>query len=250
MHLRSVELRPERYPTRGRYPFSLPIFQEARRITFGTAVTFFVGENGTGKSTLLEALARPCGIHIWREPDGERYERNPYEEQLGDCVTVEWAAGSVPGAFFGADIFRHFTRLLDEWAAGDPGLLAYFGGRSLVTQSHGQSLMSYFRACYQIKGLYLLDEPEAALSPRSQLELLDILTRAGATGQGQFIIATHSPILMACPGATLYSFDQAPIRPVQYEETEHYRIYRRFMQDRRAYLPEALGPMVGTGGKL
>jgi predicted ATPase len=120
--------------------------------------------------------------------------------------------------------------------AADPGQLKYWGGKSLMTQSHGQSTMSYFKARYQIEGLYLLDEPETALSARTQLEFLRILVEASRAGHAQFIMATHSPILLACPGAIIYSFDHAPIRPVSYEETDHYRIYQAFMEDRQGYL--------------
>ena len=145
----------------------------------------------------------------------------------------------MPGSFFGSDIFQYFTQVLDEWAATDPGQLKYFGGKSLVTQSHGQSLMSFFRARYQIAGLFLLDEPETALSPKSQLELLDLIIRMSAAGHAQFIIATHSPILLAIPGAVIYSFDDCPVRPIQYEDTQHYQIYRGFMEDREKYLRSA-----------
>jgi predicted ATPase len=96
--------------------------------------------------------------------------------------------------------------------------------------------MSLFRARYRIWGLYLLDEPETALSPRSQLELLKVLNDMGKAGHAQFIIATHSPILLACPGATIVSFDSVPVREIFYEETEHYRIYHSFMMNRAAYL--------------
>jgi predicted ATPase len=236
VHLKSVVLHPERYPTREHYPFSLPVFQQTRGITFDAPVTLFVGENGTGKSTLLEALAQACGIHIWRPPEGRRVEVNPYEEKLHECLSIEWSGDRVPGSFFGSDIARDFACLLDEWSADDPGQLKYFGGKSLVTQSHGQSLMSLFRARYQIKGLYLMDEPETALSPRSQLELLTILAKTTAAGVAQFIIATHSPILLACPQAVIFSFDQHPVQPIRYEETEHYRIYRSFLADRNKWL--------------
>jgi predicted ATPase len=236
MHLKSLTLHPGQYPTRDCYPFNLPVFQRTERISFPTPVTLFVGENGTGKSTLLEALCRQSGIHIWQDTDKVRYERNLYEDKLHACLSLEWADGKVPGSFFGSDVFGYFTQVLDEWAASDPGQLRYFGGRSLVTQSHGQSLMSYFRARYQSVGLYLLDEPETALSPKSQLELLDLLRRMSRLGYAQFIVATHSPILLACPGATIYSFDRVPLEPVSYEETEHYRIYHRFMHDRNEYL--------------
>jgi predicted ATPase len=96
--------------------------------------------------------------------------------------------------------------------------------------------MSFFKARYKFRGLYLLDEPETALSPRSQLELLQVLKDNSEAGHAQFIIATHSPILMACPGATIYSFDEIPVKGIDYEKTEHYRIYRDFMADRSKYL--------------
>ena len=101
-----------------------------------------------------------------------------------------------------------------------------------MTQSHGQSMMSYFRARYKIRGLYLLDEPETALSPRSQLEFLEIISENSRDGHAQFIIATHSPILLTCGGAAIYSFDHVPAQTVTYEETEHYRIYKRFLMER------------------
>ena len=228
-----MRFRPEQYPTREYYPFTLEVFWQTPEIAFRTPVTLFVGENGTGKSTLLEALARKCGIHIWEESGRTRFTVNPYEDRLWHYLSIEWADGEVPGSFFGSSVFRDFARILDEWASMDPGQLAYFGGQSLLTQSHGQSLMSFFKARYAIRGLYLLDEPETALSPKTQLALLDLLTQMSAAGHAQFLIATHSPILLSCPGATLYSLDHAPIAAVPYEETEHYRTYRAFMDGRQ-----------------
>jgi len=235
-HIKSVTLLHEKYPTGDHYPFTLPILNQTRHLAFETPVTLFVGENGAGKSTLLVALARRCGIHIWQKPDGVRYQVNQYEKQLHNCLSLEWSNGSVPGAYFGSEIFKDFTSFLDEWAASDPGQLKYFGGKSLVTQSHGQSMMSYFRSRYQIKGIYLLDEPETALSPRSQLELLEIIGENSQAGHAQFIIATHSPLLLACRGARIYSFDHTPVRAIEYEETEHYQVYRSFLLDRTKHL--------------
>lgn len=241
MHLKRVTLHPEKYPTRDFYPFNLPIFHQSQSVAFSSPITLFVGENGTGKSTLLEALAQPCGIHIWRDAERKRFHYNPYENEFHRYLSIEWTTERVFGSFFGSSIFRHFAQLLDEWAAADPGQLNYFGGKSLITQSHGQSLLSFFRSRYQIKGLYLLDEPETALSPRSQLELLDILTETTRENQAQFIIVSHSPILLACPGAVIYTFDDAYIKQIAYEETTHYQIYKSFMEDRSRYVPPLEG---------
>ena len=134
MHVRSVTLHPDKYPTREHYPFNLPIFWETPQVAFDTPVTLFVGENGTGKSTLLEALAYQCGIHIWREEERRRAVFNPYEDRLRHCISVAWTNDPVPGAFFGSSVFLDFVRILDEWAVSDPGQLKYWGGKSLLTQ--------------------------------------------------------------------------------------------------------------------
>jgi len=231
LHLTRVRFLPELYPVEDRYPFNLPVLRETPEVRFTTPVTLFVGENGCGKSTLLEAIARRCGIHIWTPEYITRMEHNPHEDKLHLFMGVEWSKGSVPGAFFSARIFRTFAEMTEAVAAHDPGQLRYYGGKSLISQSHGQSLLSYFGARYKLRGIYFLDEPETALSPRSQLELLRIIREMAADGHAQFLISTHSPILLACPGATLYSMDESPIRPVSYEETDHYRVYREFMAD-------------------
>ena len=229
MHLAALHLHAEQFPTREFYPFNVPVLRETDSIAFDSPVTFFVGENGTGKSTLLEAIAHKCGIHIWANEDRLRFARNPYEKKLHQFISLTWDKGSVPGSFFASQIFNEFAHNLDEWAATDPGLLNYFGGESLVTKSHGQSLMAFFESRFRIKGLYLLDEPETALSPAKQLDLIGILQETGRAGHAQFIIATHSPILLACPGARIWSFDSIPARPTSYKDTAHFRLYRDFL---------------------
>ena len=239
MHLESVSLDSDQFPDINRYPFNLDLFRQTRSLPFSTPVTYFVGENGSGKSTLLQAIARKCNIMIWHGERRPRANYNPHEEALYRFIRVHWVANSVPGSFFASQIFQNFAQILDEWASTDPGLLSYFGGESLLTQSHGQSLMAFFRSRLKIKGIYFLDEPETALSPKSQLDLLSLLTQLAQTGIAQFIIATHSPILMACPGAMIYNFDHLPVEPIRYRDTEHYQVYRDFMADPKKFIPEA-----------
>jgi len=227
--LNKVSIHPEKFPDLNFYPFNLKIFQNTDYIKFNNAITFFIGENGTGKSTLLRAIAIRCGIHIWQNEFNLRREQNPYEADLYKHIRVNWQNGFVPGSFFGSQIFSDFAKNLEEWAVNDEKMLDYFGGKSLITQSHGQSLMSYFRARYKIKGLYFLDEPETALSPSSLIELLNLLIKISHQGHAQFIIATHSPFLLACPDSQILSFDNEVIEPIKYKNTSYYDIYKTFM---------------------
>jgi predicted ATPase len=238
MHLKQVSIFPERFPIHDRYPFNLHIFSHPRTVDVHCPVTFFVGENGTGKSTLLQAISHRCSIYIWRGERRARFQYNPYETEFYKAVEVEWAQDTVPGSFFASEIFKNFAQIVDEWASMDPGLLEYFGGKSLMIQSHGQSLMSFFKSRFKIKGLYLLDEPETALSPASLIDLLKLLRQTSHAGHAQFIIATHSPILLACPGAKIYSFSQSSLEQIGYEETEHFQVYKSFMQDPNKYLQD------------
>ncbi len=236
MHISQVNIFPGKFPVHDSYPFNLGVLRQTSAIQFNNPVTFFVGENGTGKSTLLKAICQRCDIHIWQETERSRYQFNPYEEELYKCIQVKWANGSVPGAWFSSQVFQDFARFLDEWAKADPGILAYFGGGSLVTQSHGQSLISFFTSRYKIKGIYFLDEPETALSPKSQLKLLKLLKDMSCDGHAQFVIASHSPILLAYPGATIYSFDYSPVKKIAYHQTEYYRVYKDFLDNPDKYL--------------
>jgi predicted ATPase len=238
MHVKRILLDPGQFPTVDYYPFNLELFQKTTSLTFDRNVTFFAGENGSGKSTLLRAICHKCDIHIWEDTERGRICYNPYEDQLYKYLQMEWSDGPVPGSFFASQIFRDFARFLDEWAKGDPKILDYFGGKSLVTQSHGQSLISFFESRYKIKGLYLLDEPETALSPLNQIKLMSVMKAVTRDGNAQFIISSHSPILLAYPDAVIYSFDSSPIKPISYEETAYYKIYRDFLNNPEGYLKE------------
>jgi predicted ATPase len=236
MYLVKVRINSERFPTQRFYPFNIPAIRETPELTLRKPVVFFVGENGSGKSTLLEAITRKCGIHIWDKPRRHLAHNNPYETKLASYVTVAWTNGRVPGTLFRAETFHDFADFLDDVALCDPGRLEYHGGRILNTLSHGEGILSYFGGRFRHKGLYFLDEPEAALSPASQIRFLNLLQQLGAEGRAQFIIATHSPILLACPGAQIFSFDSSNIEEVSYEGTTHYRIYKQFFADRAAFL--------------
>ena len=220
MHLVRVWLDSDCYPSRKYYPFNLSILRETDELAFSRPVAFFVGENGSGKSTLLEAITRKCGVHIWHKPKRHVAHNNPYETRLADFITVTWTNGHVPGSLFRAETFHDFADFLDDIALCDPGRLKYHAGRILNTLSHGEGILSYFASRYHIKGIYFLDEPEAALSPASQVKFLRQLQRLEAEGHAQFIIATHSPILLAYPGAQIFNFDSSQIEEVAYEDTE------------------------------
>ncbi len=231
IYLKQASIHSEKFPVLNFYPFNQELFQKTDNLTFDKAITFFIGENGTGKSTLLKALAYKCGIHIWQNDSNLRFEQNPYEEDLYKTISVKWENGAVPGSFFGSQIFSHFAKNLEEWAINDSEMFDYFGGKSLVTQSHGQSLMSYFQSRYNRKGIYFLDEPETAMSPSSLVDLLNLLIKINKQGHAQFIIVTHSPFLLALPKSQILSFDNSIIEPIEYKDTEYYKLYKNFMND-------------------
>lgn len=236
MYITQVKVNSREYPTNRHYPFNVPVLREPFELSFRKPVVFFVGENGSGKSTLLEAITRKCGIHLWDRPKRHLAHNNPYETRLVDYISVTWANGRVPGSLFRAETFSDLADFLDDVALCDPGRLKYHGGHILNTLSHGEGILSYFGGRFNVKGLYILDEPEAALSPSSQIKFLKLLQRLEAAGRAQFIIATHSPILLALPEAQIFGFDSCRIKEMDYEETAHYRIYEQFFADRSSFL--------------
>lgn len=262
-HLRAIGFAPSPKPA-DVYPFNLPAFQSSPQITFAAPVTFFAGENGTGKSTLLEALAYAIGAHIVGSEDVHREKTLTSVRQLADRLQLSWHIKTRNGFFLRAeDFFGYIKRLtrmeaelkediqrIDHEYAGRSDMakglakLPYARelhaireqyGRDLSTYSHGESFLELFQSRFRPKSLYLLDEPEAPLSPLRQLTLLSMIKQMAAQ-QCQFIIATHSPILMAFPGATILSFDYTPLQAVVYEELEHVTVTRSFLNNPEQYL--------------
>ncbi|MFN0301315.1 MAG: AAA family ATPase [Burkholderiales bacterium] len=194
-----------------------------------TNITFFVGENGTGKSTLLEALAECCGFN----PEGGNrdHHRATFADRsdLAQALRLSWAPKVTEGFFMRAESFYNFATYIEEVSD-----LRAYGGKSLHAQSHGESFLSLFENRFE-QGIYLLDEPEAALSPQRQLSFLRIIHDLETSGHAQFIIATHSPIILSYPGAVICSLDGDAIREITYHETDHYRLMRDFLNAPERY---------------
>jgi predicted ATPase len=237
MFLKKVTLLKEKIPFSNRFPFSIPSIDSLTELDLHSNVTFFVGENGSGKSTLLEAIADKCDFNTAGGGRNNSYEVYASHSELGDYIRLSWLPKTTNGFFMRAESFYHFATHIDEVDAN--GFKDY-GGKSLLKQSHGESFLSLFLNRFNGQALYLLDEPEAALSPSRQLTLLKIIHDLVSVGEAQFIIATHSPILLGYPGAEIYSFDQGHISPIEYEMTDHYTITKYFLQNREKFLFELL----------
>ena len=233
--LKRIELQNERIPSVNEYPFSIPSIKNLDPLDLQNKVTFFVGENGSGKSTLLEAIADKCDFNTAGGGRSNYYDVDAAEAALADYIRLSWMPKITNGFFLRAESFYNFASHIDEIGPDN------YGGRSLHKQSHGESFFSLFSNRFNNKGIYLLDEPEAALSPQRQLAFLRILHDLVTTGDSQFIIATHSPILLGYPNATILSFDNGEIKGIEYEMTDHYQITRYFLENREKFLEDILG---------
>jgi predicted ATPase len=219
------------------FPFNITALQDLQEYQFESNVTCFIGDNGSGKSTLLEAIGVSCGFSI---VGGKDLVINKEKDNvsLASIMKLSWLPKITNGFYFRAETFDTFANYIDE-LANDPyiGFSAYapYGGKSLNERSHGQAFLSFFTSRFANKGLYILDEPESALSPQNQLAFLRIIWELEREGKAQFIIATHSPILMAYPGAKLLFFSEKHIEEIDYEETDHYNLTRDFLNHRERY---------------
>lgn len=232
LYLRGVRLDEARVPSLHEYPFSLPAVR-GLDLELRSPVTFLVGENGSGKSTLLEAIAAKWGFNPQGGNRPAGYAVLPGESGLHEHLVLARGPGrAADGFFLRAESFYNVATEVDE-----AGFASAFGGTSLHQQSHGESFLAVFMDRLYGGGFYILDEPEAALSPSRQLS---VLTRMHdlVRQRSQFLVATHSPILMGYPGADILLLDEGGIRRVDYEDTEHYFITREFLVARERMLAE------------
>lgn len=234
MFLQSVELLPAEQ--NGDYIWRIPAIAGLTRLDFSAPVTFFVGENGTGKSTLLEAIAAAYGFNPEGGSKNFLFSTADTHSALWQSLRLSKGAHRPTDSFFlRAESFYNVASEIDRLDEHSNCLYQSYGGRSLHEQSHGESFLALALNRFRGNGLYLLDEPEAALSVSRQLSLLTVMKQL-VDGGSQLILATHSPILLAFPGAAIYEFGDGPIRPVSYEETESYRITSAFLQNRARFL--------------
>jgi predicted ATPase len=263
IHLRSLALKETARRESG-FPFTVPAIQTLPTIAFEAPVTFFVGENGSGKSTVLEALGSATQLPAIGAEHVEDDETLAAQRRLGRALQLAWNTRTHRGFFLRAEDFFGFAKSLSRQRAELLGRLAEIDatydhrsplaralakgpaagslrdmeeryGENLDASSHGQSFFRLFKSRFVPNGLYLLDEPEAPLSPQSQLGLLAML-KDMVSEQAQFIIATHSPILLAFPGAQIVTFDETPVRGTTYDELEHVALTREFLQNPDRFL--------------
>lgn len=241
--LRAVRLREDKIGSFDLYPFSIPAIRNLGELEISPKVTAFLGENGSGKSTLLEAIAVAAGFNPEGGSMNFRFSTRSSESELWRALRlVRGIRKPRTGYFFRAEsYFNVATEIenLDREPQGGPPVIQSYGGKSLHEQSHGESFLALIQHRFGPDGLYILDEPEAALSPARQLALLAAIHDLDRQGS-QFLMATHSPILLAYPGALLYELSDSGIRRVEYEETEHYRITRDFLLHRERFFRELL----------
>jgi predicted ATPase len=241
-YLKRLWLDPSRIADREAYPFCLPLLRDDFELSFDRAITIIVGENGTGKSTLLEGIAALAGYD--EAGGGKGYMPVDHSEALeamggglATALRASWLPKITKGWFFRAESFFSVARYLDKAARGDP-----FGPPppDFLSHSHGEGFLRFFEERCQRQGIFIFDEPESALSPSRQIEFLKLLRRMDVTGHCQVVMATHSPVLMAYPNATLLRLTKYDLEPVTVEQTDHYKVMREFYDNPVAFVEAAI----------
>ncbi|WP_371380105.1 AAA family ATPase [Sporomusa aerivorans] len=230
-YLRSIEFMHDNHACVNQFPFTLPAFLSLDYLDFHPQVTFIIGENGTGKSTLLEAIAIAAGFN----PEGGTrnftfYSKDSHSQLHEHIRLIRGHKKPKDGFFLRAESFYNFATQVDELKVAHS-----YGGRSLHEQSHGEAFFSTFMNRFQGNGLYILDEPEAALSPMRQMAMISRIHDL-VRQQSQFIIATHSPIIIGYPNATILQITEKGIESVAYEQTEHYAVMKEFINNHQRML--------------
>jgi len=242
-YLKRLWLDPARVPDRDAYPFCLPFLHDDFSLTFDRAITIIVGENGTGKSTLLEGIAALAGYDA--AGGGKGYttvdHSNALEVMGGDlseALRASWLPRITKGWFFRAESFFSVARYLDQAALDYP-----MGGGpppDFLSHSHGEGFLRFFNERCQKQGIYIFDEPESALSPARQIEFLKLLRMMDRSGHCQVIMATHSPVLMAYPDATLLQLSKHGFEPTTVRDTIHFKTLREFFEDPKGFVEAAI----------
>ena len=242
-YLRRIWIEPTLVPDRDAYPFCLPFLRDDFEISFQLAVTIIVGENGSGKSTLLEGIAVLAGYD--EAGGGKGYATVDHSwalEKMGgrlsQALRASWLPKITNGWFFRAESFFSVARYLDHMALEYP-----MGGGpppDFLSHSHGEGFLRFFEERCQRQGLFIFDEPESALSPSRQMEFLKLLYRMDKSQRCQVIMATHSPVLMAYPNATLLRLTKSGLEPTTVEETDHYKAMREFFDDPKGFVEAAI----------
>lgn len=234
--IQHVELLEQKVPSFATYPFAIPAIGALReRLTLHPQVTILVGENGAGKSTLIEGIAVAAGFNAEGGSTGFSFSTRSSESEVGRCLRIARTERRPRTGYFlrAESFFNVATNIeeLDREPALAPPIIDSYGGKSLHEQSHGESFWTLVQHRFGPSGLYILDEPEAALSPRRQISLLERIAELVKQGS-QFVIATHSPILSAVPGALIYALSDRGIQSIRYEETDCFVITKAFLEER------------------
>ena len=235
--LRSVSLKRDRVPSFEAYPYNIPAVKNLGLLRLHPRVTFFVGENGSGKSTLIEAMAAAIGYNPEGGSRNLLFSTRRTESPLHEALSIERGVQREGDGFFlRAESFYNVATAVD-----DLDVARSHGGISLHAQSHGESFLSLISGRFHGGGLYLLDEPEAALSPNRQLTTLSVFHDLVSRRESQLLIATHSPILLTYPDATIYQLDETGIGEIAYEDADVFKTTRDFLANREAYLRHLCG---------
>ncbi len=239
----ALKLKRAKVPSFDFYPFSLAAIRHLDSLELHPRVTFIVGENGSGKSTLLEAIAVAAGFNAEGGTRNFRFHTRRSHSPLHECLTlVKGVRRARDGFFLRAESFFNVAteiEALDAEPAPGPPIIDSYGGRSLHEQSHGESFFALMNERFGGEGFYVLDEPEAALSPTRQLAML-VRMHELVKARSQFVIATHSPILMAYPEAWILQIGTNGLDRVELEDTDHYLVAKRFLSDPRGQVARLL----------